>query len=88
MRSRYSAYAVGDAAYLLATWHPTTRPAQLRLDPAVRWERLVVLGTTGGGLLDSEGTVDFRAEHAGGVLGESSRFARDGGRWSYLGPCL
>jgi uncharacterized protein YchJ len=26
MRSRYSAFAVGDPAYLLATWHPTTRP--------------------------------------------------------------
>ena len=29
MRSRYSAFAVGDAAYLLATWHPSTRPAAL-----------------------------------------------------------
>jgi hypothetical protein len=26
MRSRYSAFAVGEAAYLLTTWHPTTRP--------------------------------------------------------------
>ena len=36
MRSRYSAFAVGDADYLLATWHPTTRPAELALDPEQR----------------------------------------------------
>lgn len=27
MRSRYSAYTLRDEAYLLATWHPGTRPA-------------------------------------------------------------
>ena len=27
MRSRYSAYVLGNEAYLLATWHPDTRPA-------------------------------------------------------------
>ena len=32
MRSRYSAFVVGDAAYLLATWHPSTRPAELELE--------------------------------------------------------
>ena len=31
MRSRYCAYVRGNADYLLATWHPTTRPAQLTL---------------------------------------------------------
>src|SRR3712207_8451687 len=33
MRSRDSAFAVGDPAYLLATWHPSTRPPSLDLDP-------------------------------------------------------
>ena len=28
MRSRYSAFAVGDAAYLLRTWHPSDRPGR------------------------------------------------------------
>ena len=42
MRSRYSAFAVGDAAYLLATWHPSTRPPALELDPGVRWEPRVI----------------------------------------------
>lgn len=33
MRSRYSAYVLGDEPYLLATWHPDTRPGRgVRLD--------------------------------------------------------
>lgn len=85
MRSRYSAYVVGERGYLLQTWHPTTRPVSLTLD-GTRWTRLEVVGTSGGGMLDSEGTVHFRAHHRDGVLEEHSRFVRDRGRWSYLGP--
>lgn len=85
MRSRYTAYALGDRPYLLQTWHPTSRPRRLVLDDT-EWLRLEVLGTTGGGLLETEGTVRFRAHHRGGVLEEHSRFVRDAGRWSYLGP--
>ncbi|MCW3040562.1 MAG: hypothetical protein JWM31_2467, partial [Solirubrobacterales bacterium] len=33
MRSRYSAFAVGDPVYLLASWHPSTRPRSLELAP-------------------------------------------------------
>ncbi|MFQ1002232.1 YchJ family protein [Modestobacter sp. SSW1-42] len=88
MRSRYSAFAVGDPAYLLATWHPATRPGRLDLDPDVRWTGLEVLGTTGGSLLAGEGTVAFRAHWAaGGATGvqeEDSRFVREHGRWVYL----
>jgi SEC-C motif-containing protein len=88
MRSRYSAFAVGDPAYLLATWHSRTRPPTLDLDPAVRWVGLEVLATTGGALLAAEGTVEFRAHHLlGGVPGsqhEDSRFLREDGQWRYL----
>ncbi|MCZ2827540.1 YchJ family protein [Modestobacter sp. VKM Ac-2986] len=88
MRSRYSAFVVGDPAYLLATWHPSTRPGRLELDPDVRWTGLEVLGGTGGSLLATEGAVTFRAHWvAGGVRGtqeEDSRFVREGGRWVYL----
>lgn len=84
MRSRYSAYVVGDVAYLLATWHPTTRPRRLVLDDTT-WLRLEVLEASGG-LLETEGTVRFRAHFLGGVLEEHSRFVRVAGRWSYLGP--
>lgn len=82
MRSRYSAFAVGDAAYLLRTWHPTTRPAGVETGGG--WLRLEVLSAHGG-LLDAEGEVHFRAHHLDGVVEEASRFVRDAGRWVYLG---
>ncbi len=90
MRSRYSAFAVGDAAYLLRTWDAATRPTDLDLDPDVEWRRLVVLGTEGGGPLDDAGTVEFEAHHRHegrrGHQHERSRFRRVGGRWVYVGP--
>jgi SEC-C motif domain protein len=88
MRSRYSAFALGESAYLIATWHPTTRPQTLDLDRDVRWTGLDVLATTGGSLLSAEGTVEFRAhyviEGVAGAQHENSRFVRDGGHWRYL----
>jgi SEC-C motif-containing protein len=88
MRSRFSAFAVGDADYLLRSWHSSTRPARLRLDPGQRWTRLEILGTERGGLFDPTGTVEFRAHYrrAGrpGALDERSRFVREDGRWVYL----
>ena len=88
MRSRYTAFAVGDPAYLLATWHPRTRPAELEIDPGVRWTGLDVLAATGGSPLETEGTVEFRAHHVvagrAGAQHERSRFLREQGRWFYL----
>jgi SEC-C motif-containing protein len=90
MRSRYSAFAVGDAGYLLRTWHQSARPRELTLDSTLKWTRLAVLETEDGGLFDATGTVRFRAIYvqAGrrGVLAETSRFARQDGRWTYVGP--
>ncbi|GIG62286.1 UPF0225 protein [Longispora fulva] len=90
MRSRFSAFAVGDVAYLLRSWHPSTRPRELELDPDLRWVRLEVLGGTGGGLFDTEGTVEFRAHYREGgrpgTMHEHSRFLRDAGHWVYVGP--
>jgi SEC-C motif domain protein len=90
MRSRFSAFVVRDEAYLLRTWHPTMRPANVRFDPQQRWTRLRILGTTGGSLLHTEGTVEFRADYVwrgrADSLQENSRFVRDDGCWVYLGP--
>ncbi|ALJ20774.1 hypothetical protein AOA12_13030 [Microbacterium sp. No. 7] len=83
MRSRFTAFALGDAAHLRRTWHPSTRPSDLVLDPAVAWERLEVVHADGD-------TVTFRAHwrDAGtgerGVLAEVSRFVLRGSRWVYL----
>lgn len=90
MRSRYAAYALGDEAYVLASWHPKTRPASAGPDPSLRWTGLDVLGTSGGGLFDAEGVVEFRAHYRDGGrpgdMRERSRFTRHEGRWVYWGP--
>jgi SEC-C motif-containing protein len=88
MRSRYAAYARGLTDYLLATWHPSTRPAQLELDPEIRWYRLDILGRSRGGMLDTVGTVEFEAsyrlEGRAGSQREVSAFSRMDGRWFYV----
>ncbi|TFD31485.1 hypothetical protein E3T49_06175 [Cryobacterium cryoconiti] len=88
MRSRYAAFARGEAGYLLATWHPLTRPESLELDADVRWLRLDIERTVQGGLFDSEGVVEFTAySRSGGVAAqqhEVSRFVRLDRRWVYL----
>ncbi|MGW0433872.1 YchJ family protein [Micromonospora sp. NPDC003197] len=88
MRSRFSAYAVRDAAYLLRTWHPTTRPARLTLDPQQRWTQLEILATDRGGLFDTAGSVEFRAHYResgqADAMYERSSFVRENGEWVYL----
>ena len=88
MRSRFSAFAVGDADYLLATWHPSTRPAILALDADRRWYRLDILDRTAGGPLDTRGTVEFeafwRSTETQGSQRESSEFVREDGQWFYV----
>lgn len=88
MRSRYSAFAARDEAYLLRTWHPDTRPESVDFDPGLRWVRLEVLSTGEGGAFHAEGTVAFRAHFTegreDGVLTEHSRFVRHEGAWVYL----
>jgi SEC-C motif-containing protein len=89
MRSRYSAYALGEVAYLLKSWHPMGRPKSLQLDPEQRWLSLEILGRTAGGILDERGTVEYRARYtANGVRGEqteNSIFVREGRQWLYVG---
>jgi SEC-C motif-containing protein len=90
MRSRFSAYAVRDADYVLRTWHPQTRPADLDLDDGLHWERLEVLESTGGSAFHGEGTVAFRAHYSlrgeHDVMEENSRFVRHDGAWVYVEP--
>lgn len=89
MRSRFSAFAVGDTGYLTRTWHPDTRPQRLDLDPAQRWTRLDILTRTGGSPFHTEGTVEFRAHYTvdgqAGHQHEDSRFVRIDGAWTYVG---
>jgi SEC-C motif-containing protein len=92
MRSRYTAYVVGDGDHLFRTWHPRTRTDDADPDDRVRWEGLEVLDVVAGGPDDTEGVVEFRARWVSaddgptrrGALHERSRFARRAGRWVYV----
>lgn len=88
MRSRYTAFVVGDARYLAETWHPGTRPAGIELDPAQRWTGLEIVAADDVGPGVTRGTVEFRAAwrlgRRSGVLHERSRFVRQADTWWYL----
>ncbi|MFJ7423207.1 YchJ family protein [Streptomyces uncialis] len=88
MRSRYAAFVVRDAGYLLRTWHPSTRPPVVEFDPALRWTGLEITGTGEGSAFHAVGTVSFRASYLedgrAGALVERSRFARVDGVWVYV----
>lgn len=81
MRSRYSAFVLGQADYLRATWHSSTRPATLALDADSRWLGLQVRGHWPGTGADADrAEVEFVARYrqAGRAvrLHERSRFVR------------
>jgi SEC-C motif-containing protein len=86
MRSRYTAFVRGHADYLRATWHASTRPATLDLDPGARWLGLEVRGHQATGPEQAE--VEFVARYRVGGravrLHERSRFVREAGRWYYV----
>jgi len=87
MRSRYSAFVRDLTDYLLATWHPSTRPATLDPNPAgLRWLDLEVRGHQTQG--DDHATVEFVARSKLGGraqrLHEISRFIRESNRWFYV----
>jgi len=88
MRSRFSAFAVADAAYLLRTWDLSTRPRRLVLDETLTWTRLEIVTVLAGGPFDATGIVEFRAHYraakAAGVLHERSTFVRTNGLWFYV----
>lgn len=86
MRSRFTAFAVGNSQYLLDTWDPETRPSELGLDMGIDFYRLDILEATGGGPFDSTGTVKFQAFYKGlasGVQEEDSTFRKVNGAWVY-----
>jgi SEC-C motif-containing protein len=87
MRSRYSAFVLERADYLLATWHASTRPSQVSFDPGVKWLGLEVRDAK---VIDAtHAEVEFVArqrDKSGRAvrLHERSRFVREDGRWYYV----
>ena len=88
MRSRYTAYTLAQEPYLLATWHPSTRPATLGLnaDPQPKWLGLQVKRHHQTDETHAE--VEFVARYKIGGrawrMHENSRFVREKGKWYYV----
>jgi SEC-C motif domain protein len=87
MRSRYSAFVLERADYLLSTWHASQRPAHIEFDAGVKWLGLDVRRHR---RLDySHAEVEFVArQKSPGMavvrLHERSRFVLEAGRWFYV----
>jgi SEC-C motif-containing protein len=87
MRSRYTAYTLGNEAYVRATWCPRTLPEGTLVsnEPGLKWLGLEVRRHAQSG---DEATVEFVARYKIGGraqrMHEVSRFIREEGRWYYL----
>ncbi len=99
MRSRYSAFVLGEFEHLESSLAPETRTPSDRaaaetMFKGVEWRGLEVRGVTGGGAEDQTGTVEFVARYREGgreqAHHELASFRRDNGHWVYvdgkLGP--
>ena len=86
MRSRYSAFVLERASYLLATWHASTRPTSLDFDRGARWLGLEVRAhvSTGPGAAEVEFVARMRVAGKAVRLHERSRFVLEAGRWFYV----
>lgn len=91
MRSRYSAYVLGELGeYLLKTWHPAMIKDLTEDVLSVKthnWTKLEVLNYAQKG---DEGTVEFKAyyldqDDSEKVFHEKSFFQRLMGKWLYVG---
>jgi SEC-C motif domain protein len=89
MRSRYSAYVLQLADYLLSTWHSSTAPGEIDFPPT-KWLGLDIKAAE---TRNDAGVVEFVARYrdntgCAGRLHETSRFVREGtgddARWLYI----
>lgn len=86
MRSRYSAFVLGRADYLLATWHASRRPPTLDFEPGAKWLGLEVRAhrATGPDHAEVEFVARWRVAGRATRMHERSRFMREEGRWYYV----
>lgn len=86
MRSRYSAFVLLNAPYLLSTWHLSTKPKSVEFEPQQRWLKLEIVRSAAS---EKTAEVEFIARFrvAGGSARrhhEISRFILEDGRWLYV----
>jgi SEC-C motif-containing protein len=87
MRSRYSAFTLDKAGYLLSTWHTSQRPANLEFESGVKWLGLQVQNHKVIDAQHAEVTFVARQRDRTGRairLHERSRFVCENGRWYYV----
>lgn len=89
MRSRFTAYALRNVDYLLASWDAEKRPATIDFSKeTAEWQRLQIIGSKKGSSKDTKGIVEFKAFYSQDgddyFMHEISRFVKKGGRWLYL----
>lgn len=93
MRSRYTAFTLANADYLMKSWHSKTRnikekEAVRRWAKSVKWVKLEILSKVAGEESDSTGYVSFRALFMeDGMMDqilEDSFFERENGKWVYV----
>ena len=91
MRSRFSAFSLNNKEYLLRTWHASTRPETLMLNPGCLWKSLKILSyqqSASKSDVGGTGRVHFKAffweEGRWGYLEEKSNFVYEGRQWFYL----
>ena len=94
MRSRYTAFTKGNGDYLMSSHSVNTRELKDKKGlenwaKSVTWLHLDVLNATDGKAGDTKGTVEFKAffvDHGKmDVIHENSLFARENGKWVYVG---
>ena len=77
-----------NAHYLNSTWHPSTRPANLQLNPNLRWIGLQIKESQAGNIADQTGSVEFVARYKidgrAYRIHEISQFVRQGMQWFYV----
>jgi SEC-C motif domain protein len=92
MRSRYSAFVVGDVDWIVDSHHPDTVGEISREDVEAwssgsEWLGLRIRGVEDGGADDDEGIVSFRARYKTGAQQvdhvERARFTRHEGSWRF-----
>jgi SEC-C motif domain protein len=87
MRSRYCAFVLCNEPYLLATWHPSTRPGSIPFNRQQKWLglRVIAASLTGNDSAEVEFVARSRVSNAAAVRQhERSRFVRENGRWLYV----
>ena len=85
MRSRYSAYATGDMAYVSKTWDAGTRPSDLAHEAETKWLGLEVKShTVNGDAAEVTFVARYRVAGKGHRMTERSRFVREQGLWWYV----